>query len=380
MKKILISIFALAAISSTAFAQSAAPLEWKFGEDTKLKIGGFVRFNVNSDFGGNGVGSGNDFISTNIPSESDFTTEDYLGFDPSATRLSMELTQATEALGDVKVYIEGDFRGTGNTIRLRQAYVEANGFIAGQAWSFMSDLAANAPTIDINGVGSRTFLRTKLVGYRHNFNKGISAGIALEVPSSNADLIDEYTSVNQTVPNIPVYVQLKGKLGHIKLSAALNTIQYGDYDTAERVSETGWGAQASGSLRACDEITLYGQAIYGEGINTYISNLASTDVNLMSTDNKSMEATPMGGVSLGMGAKLSKKWSAALSGSVVKNYGDEEYFDEKFQRTGYLSAALFYAPAPKVTLGAEFLNGSRKNFGEDAASAQRLSFMVKYTL
>lgn len=378
MKKLLLSILALAAISTTALAQTS-PFEWTLGDKTKIKLGGFVRFNINSDFNGS-VGAGNDFVSTNIPETTAWSSEDYLNFDPSATRLSMEINQSTDAFGNVKAYVEGDFRGTGNTLRLRQAYIELKGFVAGFAWSFMSDLAANAPTIDINGVGSRTFLRTKMVGYRHNLSETLSAGIAIEVPSLTTEYLDGYTALNQTVPNIPLYIQAKGGAGHIKASAVIRSLRYGDTSAQESQSELGLGGQLSGSLKATKAITLYGQAIYGKGINTYISNLASVSVDLMSTDYLEMEATPMGGASLGVGAKLSKKWSAAMSGSLVRNYGDQEYFEGQFKSTSYLATTLLYAPAPRVTLGAEYLNGSRTNFGSETASADRFSLMIKYTL
>ncbi len=375
MKKILLSIVALATISTTSFAQSS-PFEWQAGENTKIKLGGYIRTSVNADVNGS-VGGGNDFISSNI-TDSSWDNEGNIGFDPSATRLSLQITQATEALGDVKVFVETDFRGS--SVRLRQAYVEANGFIAGQAWSFMTDLAANAPTVDINGVGSRTFLRTALVGYRCSLSDILSAGISLELPSIKTSYEALYTSVNQQVPNIPIYIQAKGGAGHLKLGAMFRSLQYGVVADSERDSELGVGGQLSGSLKATDIITVYGQAIYGTGINNFISNLSGESVALMSTDGTTMEATPMGGYSLGVGGKFSKSWSAAISGSLVENYGDEDYFTGAFEKTSYISTAIFYAPAPRVTIGAEYLNGTRKNFGSDAITAERISVMFKYTL
>ncbi|MFI3281417.1 MAG: porin [Rikenellaceae bacterium] len=378
MKKTILALLAVASISTAATAQNS-PLEWE-SNNTKVKIGGFVRFNINSDFAGS-VSGGNDFISTNIPTTTDWRDEDYLNFDPSATRLSMEITQSTEALGDVKVYVEGDFRGASNYIpRLRQAYIEAKGVIAGFAWSFMSDLAANAPTIDINGVGSRSFLRTQMVGYRRSLGEGLSAGIALEVPTLKSTYAAGYTDLNQTIPNIPLYIQSKGEAGHIKLSGAIRVLQYGDTSNNQRLDEIGWAGQLSGSLKATTAITLYGQAIYGQGANNYISDLASQSINMMSTNGTDMESTPMGGASVGIGAKLSKKWSAAASGSIAKNYGDEDYFAGSYQSSSYVSAVLFYAPAPKISLGVEYLNGSLTRFGSEAVDAQRLSLSVKYSL
>ncbi|MFI3316951.1 MAG: DcaP family trimeric outer membrane transporter [Rikenellaceae bacterium] len=374
MKRIFLSFFALAA-TTIALGQSA-PIEWKVGENTKVKIGGYVRFNMNADFDGS-VNGGNDFISTNI-TDAAWDEDENLGFDVSATRLSLQITQSTKELGDVKLFVETDFRGS--SVRLRQAYVEAKGFIAGQTWSFMTDLAANAPTVDINGVGSRTFLRTPLFGYRHSFSDALSAGISVEYPSLSTFYVGGYSAIGQTMPNIPLYIQAKGEAGHIKVGAMIRTLQYADDANKERLSQMGLGGQLSGSLKATKAVSLFGQAIYGKGINNYISDLSSLSINLMSTDGTLMEATPMGAASLGVSAKFAKRWTAALSGSMSENFGDKDYFDGYYQASRYTALSLFYAPAARMQLGAEYLNGSRTNFGDDAIGAQRFSLSVKYTL
>ncbi|MFI3285372.1 MAG: DcaP family trimeric outer membrane transporter [Rikenellaceae bacterium] len=377
MKKFILSCFALAALSSSAFAQSS-PFEWKIGDNTKIKLGGYVRFNLNYDFDGS-VGEKNDFQPVNITTP-DWGAEQYLNYDPTASRFSLQITQATEDLGDVKVFVEADFRNTANAVRLRQAYIEMCGVTAGYAWSFMSDLASNAPTIDITGVNSRTFLRTMMVGYRHSISDKLSAGIAIETPSLKSAYPEGCEAVNQIMPNVPAYIQLKGNKGHIKAAVAVRTLKYGDsIDETQEIS-LGWGGQLSGSLNASKTLKLFGQAIYGEGINNYINDLSGLNINMYPSDNQTMAATPMGGASLGFSAKLAKKWTYAASGSIVENFGDSDDFAGNYKRGSYLSSTLLYAPAPRVTLGAEYLTGSRENFGSDAEAAQRFSLMIKYTL
>ncbi|MFI3331964.1 MAG: DcaP family trimeric outer membrane transporter [Rikenellaceae bacterium] len=377
MKKIILSCLALVAFATTSSAQSD-PFLWRLGDNTTVKLGGYLRFNVNADLDGS-VGGANDFQPYKI-TESSWTNEDYVNYDPTATRFSLEIIQNSESVGKVKAFVEADFRNTSNAARLRQAYVELCGITAGYAWSFMSDLASNAPTVDITGVNSRTFLRTMMVGYRYSFSEKLSAGIAIEIPSLATSYIDEYTAVNQTMPNIPAYVQLKGSMGHIKAAVALRTLQYGESASQERESNLGWGGQLSGSLNVASGVKLFSQAIYGQGINNYINDLSGQSINMMSEDGKTMVATPMGGASLGVSAKLSKKWSVAASGSMVENFGDEDYFDGNYKSSSYISTTIFYTPAPRVTVGAEYLNGSRTNFGGDATGAQRLSLSIKYAL
>ncbi len=379
MKKILCSIFALAALSSSAFAQES-PFEWKVGDNTKIKLGGYVRFNASYDTSGN-MSAANDFASNKIPTSTAWDDESYLNFDATASRFSLQITQTTEQVGDIKLFAEVDFRGSSYTTRLRQAYVEMLGFTAGYAWSFMSDLAANAPTVDIIGVSSRTFLRTNLVGYRHNFSETLSGGIALEIPSLVSDYGADYTDMDQRIPNLPFYIQHKSKGGHIKVGGMIRALEYGQLSTEECQSSLGWGAQASGTLIASKSLKLFGQAIYGEGINNYINDIASLEINLNSTDGgATMAATPMGGFSVGASYKITPKTTLSASGSMVENFGDESYFAGGYKSSNYVNATLIYAPAPRISLGVEGIYGSRTNFGGDPSSANRVSMMIKYTL
>ncbi len=379
MKKLIFSALALVALSSAAFAQSS-PFVWQAGENTTVKLGGYIRSNINYDFDGC-VGEANDFQASKISSSSSWTDESYLNFDVTASRLSLEVTHATSSVGDIKVFVEADFRGSGNTARLRQAYIQMGGLITGYAWSFMSDLAASAPTVDITGVGSRTFLRTQMIGFRTSLGETMSAGIALETPSLTTDYMVGGCSVNQTVPNIPIYIQYKSSIAHLKAAAAFRSLQYGDSIDQERYSSFGWGAQLSGSYKAARPLTLYGQAIYGAGINNYINDLSSLPINLQSPGGTEMEATPMGGASLGACYKISKRISIAASGSYVENFGDAEWFEDGYYKnSSYISGTIFYAPAPRITIGAEYLRGTRTDFGDDAIDAQRLSLSFKYTL
>ena len=72
--------------------------------------------------------------------------------DASTTRLFLKLVGANSVLGKYTVYVESDFRGGQDYgFRLRQAYVNARGFLVGQTWSTFVDPAAAPPTIDYEG-------------------------------------------------------------------------------------------------------------------------------------------------------------------------------------------------------------------------------------
>ncbi len=380
MKKIFFALCSFLLISNSTFAQSSDdnPFLWELGDNTTLKLGGYVRFCTSVDI--DGSLSSTDFNPGAISSSPSFSDESELLFDPTATRFSLEFTQKDESLGDIKIYVESDFRASGSAMRLRQAYISLCGVTAGYAWSFMSDLPANAPTIDIQGVASRTFLRTTLVGYRHNFSDNLSAGISAELPTLNCDASTlAITEVNQNIPDVPIYAQYKGKKGHIKAAALLTTMQYATSDsTTERETTSGFGGQLSGSYKATPAITLYGQGIYGEGIGRYINAVSSYDINLFAAESGDITSTPMYAASLGINGKVSKKVSLAASYAYY-SYDNYETSNQILGYGDYLSATIFYSPAKRISLGAEFLNGHNTN-GGTSGNASRVSLMVKYTL
>ncbi len=383
MKKIFFAICSFLLISNSSLAQSSNdnPFLWNLGDNTTLKLGGYVRFCTSLDI--DGSLSSTDFNPGAIAPDASYSDESELLFDPTATRFSLEFTQKDESLGDIKIYVESDFRASGSAMRLRQAYISLCGVTAGYAWSFMSDLPANAPTIDIQGVASRTFLRTTLVGYRHNFSDKLSAGISAELPKFNA-LTSELaiTEVNQNIPDVPIYAQYKGKKGHIKAAALLTTMQYAKSSTStERETTNGFGGQLSGSLKVTPAITLYGQGIYGEGIGRYINAISSYDVNLFATDAGEIASVPMYAASLGINGKVSKKVSLAASYAIYSYDSSNSSKATSLYGDGdYLSATIFYSPAKRISLGAEFLSGSNQIMGGTNGTAQRVSLMVKYTL
>ncbi len=382
MKRFLLAICTFALISSNSFAQTKSdPFKWELGDNTTLKLGGFVRFCTSLDV--NGSVEGNDFNPATIPYETPFSDESRLSLDPSATRFSLDFVQKTDNLGDIKIFVEADFRAASSTaLRLRQAYINMCGVTAGFAWSFMSDLAANAPTVDIQGVSSRTFLRTPLVGYRYNFDENLSAGISLELPKFNfASSALTLNTVNQNIPDVPIYAQYKGDWGHIKASAVMTTMQYATVGATERSTKSGFGGQLSGSFKATDAITIYGQGIVGKGIGRYINALSSLPINIYPDDNLELATMPMYGASLGVNGNINKKLSLAASYSYHDFRTDDAILVNGINGCGdYLSATIFYKPAKRITLGAEFLNGTNTIASLDSGNASRVSLMIKYTL
>ncbi len=251
MKKLYLLAIIIATQLSMVYAadqnsKDSDPLTFKVGNVT-AKIGGFI--NVTSGLYLDGaIGSSYDFPCGLIEMNPSAADEHRFIFDASGSRLYLDINKETEALGNVRAYVEAEFRGDGSTFFLRVVTLSLKGFTLGQDWSLMTDHAASAPTIDLVGVGSRTFFRTPQIAYRYNVTDKYSVGASLEYPIIKYDSGDIVPEV--CAPDVVMYAQTSGTLGHLKLAGVLRTLPYCKNNDENDVStKGGWGIQLSGSLK-----------------------------------------------------------------------------------------------------------------------------------
>src|SRR5690554_1266644 len=128
-------------------------------------------------------------------------------FDASATqsRIGVKATLPQ----DVKITVEGDFASGGN-FRLRHAFGEYNGVLAGQTWSNYNSFTGNTPTLDFNGAAGWAGYQARTAQLRYTTG-GLS--VAAEDPKSsgiadNKDTMpaltrsEEHTSELQSRPHL----------------------------------------------------------------------------------------------------------------------------------------------------------------------------------
>ena len=128
-----------------------APPEFKgglivFGEDVAMKIGGYVKADFIYDF--DPIDSTDFFDPTCIPVGA--TARTNTRFHARQTRMSFDTRWAPDE-NPVRVFVEGDFFGDGNSFRLRHAYGEIGSLLAGQTWTTFTDVAAAPATLDFEG-------------------------------------------------------------------------------------------------------------------------------------------------------------------------------------------------------------------------------------
>ena len=135
----------LFAIGSADAQTPAAQPEFdgfKIGSFT-FKPGGRIKLDVIRDF--DPITSEDSFDPRTIPVDGSEGTNSQLH--ARETRLTLDMRGPVEG-SELRMYVETDFYGSGNVLRLRQAFGSYKGLMAGQAWSTFVDDANFPNTID----------------------------------------------------------------------------------------------------------------------------------------------------------------------------------------------------------------------------------------
>ena len=104
------------------------------------------------------------------------------------------------ASGYMRAFIEGDFAGANNTLRLRHAYGQWRRFIFGQTWSTFSDPEAEPDGIDFEGLNAIVLFRQPQIRWSFPLADRFRMAFALEDPRPD---LTGATGINQVPMSSP---------------------------------------------------------------------------------------------------------------------------------------------------------------------------------
>ena len=195
--------------------------------------------------------------------------------DAGTSTIFLKLVGRTKHLGNFIVYTAGNFRGSGKTFELQNAYLSFLGFTMGYDTGLFMDLAACPPTIDFQGPDGMTFYRATQLRYEANLMKGLKVGVGVEMPSVDGTPAKDVRINKQRMPDIPAYVQYSWTKGsHVRVGGILRSMTYEDEVSNKAKSITGWGIQASATA-GLGNFRAYGQFTYGKGIAQYLNDMSN---------------------------------------------------------------------------------------------------------
>ncbi len=346
-------------------------------------IGGFVNFRTAYDF--NDVNPNMDFVTSVIPLSSNLGNAQRALMDASTSRLYFESIFRTDSGLPLTTYIETDFRGPGNSLRLRQAYIGYAGFKFGQTTSAFTDINSSFRTIDFEGPNAYSYMRNLVAQYSVEWDSGLGMGVGLEYPSVAAEY-NSYTSpIYQRVPDIPVYLNYKwGNMqdpSHIRLAAIMRNMFYTDNHNNVNIDKIGWGVQLSSKMAFGDWGRFYGQFLYGDGISQYVQDLAGMPYDMVASQATpgNMLAVPTMAWYAGMEIDLCENMPMNIGYSQVRVYNRDNYMQPDDYKLGqYLVANVFYDINHFWSVGVEYIYGTKHTMVDDFGRSNRIQAAIQF--
>lgn len=348
-----------------------------------MGIGGLVRMRGWYDF--DGAMPSNGFIPYMIPIPADPAAERRLAATPSGTALFFRIIGTDKTLGNLSAFILAGFDGDSDSkFKLKQSYVTINDWTIGYAPSAFWDQAANPPLIEAQGHPGQPNRTAVQLRWTKQFRKGWSMAVSAEFPQTYAGADNTDTkAINDWLPDLAVYGQYAwaGGTGHIRLSALARCLPYRNLIAGKNHNVAGWGVQLSAIVPVDYSWTLYGEALTGRGIESYVNDLRISRLDLINDTMRPgrMYAPSCYGLTLGVKynfrPNLFASISASESGYMPKNASCTKEYKYGF----YAMANVFWNLTARIQAGAEYLIGKRVDYDGAHGYAQRVNLLFQYS-
>ncbi|SFE41604.1 hypothetical protein SAMN04487869_107168 [Marinobacter sp. DSM 26671] len=185
----------------------------------------------------------------------------YFGADAVQSRLGVRTTLPN----DVKITIEGDFRTSTSTVRLRHAFGQYKNWLMGQTWSNYTAFTGATSVLEFDGVAGNAGLYSRTTQVRYT-----TGGLSLAAEDSKASITDGSASV-ETKQSIPTFTaRYTGESGPVAFSTAALVQQVG-YDTGTKDDAAlGFAVFGSAKFNVTDTVSIQGNVNYTDGANGYL--------------------------------------------------------------------------------------------------------------
>ncbi|WGR56014.1 hypothetical protein E3U25_08595 (plasmid) [Paracoccus versutus] len=276
------------------------------------------------------------------------------------SRIGIRGAQSTD-MGELKFNLEGDFLGGGGgTFRLRHAFGELNGLLAGQTWSLFTPVGELPAFIDANGQTGAPAYRVGQVRYTAEFGD-TSAALSLE--EDNSALKDRVA--------IAAAVTQKFAQGSVKLAAISRSLEH-----PVNGVESSWGATISANAKLWQGGLIQASYTQGDGISSLLPAWSATYAPELDANGQAIGAK-------GYGIALSHAITPQFE--IGAGYGVNDYDDHAgaaADGTDKLSAVhlnVKYKPVKPVTLGLEYIRAERRQFDGARFDNDRIQFAAQYS-
>ena len=361
------------------------------GTDAAIKFGGRIRTSVVLTL--DPLGTSDRFLTNSIPVGESFSGEaKRTNISARASRLNIEF-RTPGGVEELRAFFEGDFAGsieqtsrTVDAFRLRHAYAQYRGIIAGQTWSTFSDPWVELEDLDFEGVSSENVIRQPQVRYWWTRGTDTRIAVAAETPAVS---ITGGQGVNLFPDVIARSFFGRPDGGHVQVAGVVRQIRG---QTATGVVRSQWGAGASlsgvGRLKVRDltDRVMF-QVNGGYGIARYINDLNSLGGQDAVFDTLRSELKPLPVLGWYVGYEHHwKEWKAIqgqnLRSTVLWSIVLVDNVDVQpanaYRKTNRFAANVIYSPTSRADLGVEYIYGTRQNKDRQHADANQFQVVALF--
>lgn len=346
-------------------------------DKTQFRLGGYVKLDAIYDF----KDAGNRYYFD----PNTFPTTNQRGpqatFHARQSRLNLTTVTST-TLGDLRMYVEGDFFAAANTVRMRHAYGQIGDWLAGQTWTLHNDADAFVETLDFNGPGGNATLRDPQIRWTRELDERWRWAVSLEQPRE-ALLAPADGEFRNRMPNFNTAVRRQLPNGHLYVSAAVGEKRYFATPESESTSPT-WIATASWR-RECGRHQLIAQYGISKGFTLFVRPLAITgDEELSGTIviGNRLETLLSQGYIFAYQHVFNSHWRANTSWRAIMSDTTPGQPVDQIRSNDYLSQNILWSPLgnSNLEIGCEYLWGQRTNVDRSKYDAHRIMFSVIYRI
>lgn len=309
-----------------------------------------------------------------VPLHGNADSQERLKSTLAATRLGVDIKSN---VGDAKVggKLEVDFLGSGDSLRIRHAYMTYNDLLIGQTWSNFAVPDYIPETIDALAYVGASVKRTPQVRYQWALGPSTQLLTALE-DSKDA-------SSKMRLP------ALTGRLNH-SFSPDFNVSLRAMVDEKRNAEDetTAWGVGLGAKYMITPATTLKADYYHVKGDSSFVSY--SNPGFVSNTDNQIVARNEFDSISIGLTQAFNEQWRGTLGygymkaddkNSYKKAAGDLTMVNKDLWQAW---ANVFYSPSKPVSLGVEYVYGERtafkaSDFGRDTGKDNRVNAVAIYS-
>ena len=345
------------------------------GTNTEFNISGYVKadfiYDLNQGQGGS-IGASTLVMMPPNPQDK---------FQAHARQSRVKISTSTPTpLGDLNTVIETDFFGAGGNqnqsnsygLRLRNAYVQIGGLLAGQYWTNFGTLNAVPGTLDFSGPSGYTFIRQAQVRWTQSIDDKLKFAVSLENPEANQRACLVAACFLRPGPGAPGTSKFLDRLpdgvlaleynddwGQVRFSVLGRQLTTPD----GRQSALGYGINIGGTFAAWPGGNILANFTYGDGIGRYLYDGVGEGAfygPMPGSAGPVLETKSAYGIVLG----ANHKFTDTVMGQFA--WGHHEIEDAMrllaaFKSVTTLHASLFWSPLSRLTFGGEVIYYEREN-------------------